>query len=1023
MKLWSLSLVLLAVVAWAEKLPLRTYTASDGLAHNAVNRIVRDSRGYLWFCTSEGLSRFDGYEFHSYRQRDGLPHRDVRDFLETKNGEFWIATSGGLCRYYPKHAGRDRFHAYPIKDDDRASAVNVLLEDRQGRIWCGTDDGLFRAERTRGSGEIAIRRIDLGIPPARWAHRVISSLLEDSRGDIWIGSASGLFRFRGEGQIARFAEDSGLPRGAVTALFSDRQDRIWVGTDDGLFRLAAHPEAGHRVVDAVVRTKDGLGSSAIRSLLQLRDGTICAGTNAGFSAASSAQSFVSYAAAQGLPKSPVTALAEDAAGNLWIGTDGGGVVRLAWKTMLTYTAEDGLAGTKIESIIEGADGHLCVVTRNGTTDLYVNEFGGRAFHAIRVNLPPGTQLLNWGPRSQSVLRDRAGDWWIATAAGILRFSGVRQVADLGSLSPVGYSERDGLPAGAVVALFEDAAGTIWASTTGTSNSLVRWDRTARAFRPHTAASQAPWLVTAGVALFAGDASGGLWTGLLRFGRNQPELARLRGELLQRIGGGTEAPAGGVRAMRVDARNRLWVGTNQSGVMRFDAPGADQPSFLRYSTANGLSSDVVLALAEDRDGNIYIGHGSGVDRLDPATGKVRQYTSADGLAAGEVYAAYCDRQGALWFGTVGGVSRLDPSPEQSHAPPRVVITSLRLAGVLHPASELGETEIAGVRTKPGENDVDVSFSGLAFAPAETLRYQYRLEGADEDWSTPSLQRSVNYANLAPASYRFLVRVVDTEGVASERAASVSFVIPPPFWLRWWFLLLATAAVAGAVYSLHRYRMTRLLELEQVRTRIATDLHDDIGSSLSQIAILSEIATRRVERSETRLAEPLADIAGIAREVVDSMSDIVWATDPERDYLKDLVYRMRRFASDSLSPREIRFRFQCSGEQRDLHLSADVRRQIFLVFKEGVNNLVRHSVASEAHIDFRAEHGWLNLKIADNGKGFDAGAIHDGHGLRSMRERARRVNGILDVQSGAAGTTVDLRVPLAPGKVQPARTPHK
>jgi signal transduction histidine kinase len=255
--------------------------------------------------------------------------------------------------------------------------------------------------------------------------------------------------------------------------------------------------------------------------------------------------------------------------------------------------------------------------------------------------------------------------------------------------------------------------------------------------------------------------------------------------------------------------------------------------------------------------------------------------------------------------------------------------------------------------------------------------------------------VTYANLAPASYRFLVRAIDTDGVASLRPASISFIILPPIWLRWWFLLLAGATIIAAFYSLYRYRIMRLLELEQVRTRIATDLHDDIGSSLSQIAILSEIANRRVERSQSHLAEPLADIAGISRELVDSMSDIVWSTDPERDYLRDLVQRMRRFASDILSPREIRVRFQFTGEGQDLHVSADVRRQIYLVFKEAVHNLVRHSGATEARIDFRAEHGWLNLTIADNGGGFDLVRNHDGHGLRSMRERARQVNGVLEV----------------------------
>jgi signal transduction histidine kinase len=237
------------------------------------------------------------------------------------------------------------------------------------------------------------------------------------------------------------------------------------------------------------------------------------------------------------------------------------------------------------------------------------------------------------------------------------------------------------------------------------------------------------------------------------------------------------------------------------------------------------------------------------------------------------------------------------------------------------------------------------------------------------------------------------------------------------------LLAAAVAAAMIYWLHHYRVMRLLELERVRTRIATDLHDDIGSSLSQIAILSEVANRQVDRTQSQLAEPLADIAGISRELVDSMSDIVWAIDPERDQLGDLVHRMRRFASDVFSPQDIRLVFQSPADEQDLQMGADLRRQIFLIFKESVHNVLRHSGATEVSIDFRVEHGWLNLKVTDNGRGFDFVPDHDGHGLRSMRERAQSVGGGIEVSSSPQGTAVALRVPVGRREAQRARTPHK
>jgi signal transduction histidine kinase len=269
----------------------------------------------------------------------------------------------------------------------------------------------------------------------------------------------------------------------------------------------------------------------------------------------------------------------------------------------------------------------------------------------------------------------------------------------------------------------------------------------------------------------------------------------------------------------------------------------------------------------------------------------------------------------------------------------------------------------------------------------------------------------------------VRALNSEGAVSPRPASIAFVILPPVWLRWWFQLLAVAVAGATIYWLHHYRVTRLLELERVRTRIATDLHDDIGSSLSQIAILSEVANRHVDSAHPNLAEPLTDIAGISRELVDSMSDIVWAIDPERDHLDDLVHRMRRFASDVFSPRDVRLEFQSPAGSQNLQMGADLWRQIFLIFKESVHNVVRHSSATGVSVDFQIEHGWLNLKIEDNGGGFDTVGESDGHGLRSMRERARNMGGDIGIQSGPAGTTVTLRVPVGRRTPQYSRSPHE
>jgi signal transduction histidine kinase len=242
--------------------------------------------------------------------------------------------------------------------------------------------------------------------------------------------------------------------------------------------------------------------------------------------------------------------------------------------------------------------------------------------------------------------------------------------------------------------------------------------------------------------------------------------------------------------------------------------------------------------------------------------------------------------------------------------------------------------------------------------------------------------------------------------------VDFVVLAPVWQRWWFLAILAVLGAVAAYALHRWRLARVVELERVRTRIATDLHDDIGSGLSQIAILTEVVRRKGEAGARAVPEALSEIAGTARELVDSMSDIVWAIDPEHDRIGDLTHRMRRFAEDLCGAAGIALTFRAPDSGKSVVVGALVRRQVYLVLKESLNNAVRHSGCNEALVEFRLEGGDLRLTVADNGRGFDpdAASANGGHGVKSIRERARRLGGSVEWKSLPGGTAVELRAPL-------------
>jgi signal transduction histidine kinase len=305
-------------------------------------------------------------------------------------------------------------------------------------------------------------------------------------------------------------------------------------------------------------------------------------------------------------------------------------------------------------------------------------------------------------------------------------------------------------------------------------------------------------------------------------------------------------------------------------------------------------------------------------------------------------------------------------------------------------------------------LEVEFGGRDFTPGGGLRYQHKLDGTGGEWSSPSESRSVHLASLTPGNYRLLVRAVDVDGQVSAQASFIQFHVVPPVWLRWWFLVFSIAGVAGIAYAAHRYRLAQAVALERLRTRIASDLHDDIGSNLSVIAGLSEVLRQQARRSDPQMTEPLAVIATVSNRSMDAMADIVWAIDPRKDHLRDLAQRMRRWANDALTGRQIELSFNAPSE--DLTLNAEMRREIFLLFKEAVHNVVRHSDCTEASVDLRRERDSLVLEVGDNGNGFTPDQATQGQGLASMQRRAAKLGGVARVQSQGRGTCVLVRVPL-------------
>ena len=975
----------------AQQLSIRHYDVSDGLAHSHVTAMHQDTKGYLWLATWEGLSRFDGYHFTNYGQRDGLGDPIINGIAEDRQGRLWVATNGGgvarliddsLTSSSKQSNPGQKFVSFRVGESVVSNRVNALLFDSQNNLWCATDGGLYRAATTQD----ADIKFEMVVP---YHGETSMAAFADSHGRLWFGIEDELIEIA-EGQTIKYGPNDEVGHHQIKGIIEDSQGRLLVANEFEVYELNGPTDGKSRA--RWHRWPVTLKSDqSVNALLTDSADALWIGTGNGLVKYRGGQQTL-YTSAQGLNDNSISSLLEDRDGNLWIGSNGGGVCKLSNELIVSFTRTEGLPNQNVRKVIEDRQGHIYASVENGGL---VEIVQGKAVPLSESQTPPFSNL------NERIIQDQRGDWWIGTDIGLFRFQGPELQLRRGEK----FTSRDGLTEGSIMGgLYVDQVGRVWASPE--DKGLYYFDKSRKgrvAFERLPTNSVAPFT---GAQRIISDRSGTLWLA------GHELLGRLINGQVVALQPTEGLPETRPRTFFVDSRGWLWIGLRYKGVSLTKDPSARTPQFINYSTASGLASDSVWAIAEDDSARMYFGTGKGLDQLDLATGRIRHFNTDDGLASDIINYCLKDREGNIWLGTTLGISKFNPRAERpTNLPAPIYLSRVQVAGEDLTLPENGTRQLPQLELSAARNNLTIEYVALSFQGENELRYQYKLEGVDKDWSGPTEARSINYAHLAPGSYRFSVRAINQEGIASGDPAFFQFRILPPIWERWWFIALSIAVVALAIYSLYRYRVAQLIKLERVRTRIAADLHDDIGANLSLIAMLSEVARGQLRADDLRLKEWLSTIATTSRDTVDAMSDIVWAVNPKRDQLRDLTRRMRRFADDIFAARNIEFAFHSPESDRDIKLGADLRREVFLIFKETINNVVRHSGCSSAGVKLRVEAGWLVLEVSDNGQGMDVTELNEGTGLVSMSARANRLGGSFKANSmNGSGTIVTLKVPL-------------
>jgi ligand-binding sensor domain-containing protein/signal transduction histidine kinase len=1008
-------MVVLALAAAAtttgERLPVRTLTTADGLPRDQLECVHSDARGFLWFCTAEGLVRFDGQVAVTFGQNQGLNPARIRSVLQASGERYFVGADGALFTFDATTGdGVGTFRSIARDDGRWVGGVNALEESGDHSIWCGTGNGLLRLFYAANRHHLV--EVEIGLPRAVENDLIVHSVREDEAGVLWVGATTGLYARSPEGHVTRLTAANGLPADDILHVTADSVGRLWIATRQGLALLdrEAALRGDTHVVRRVFTERDGLPHRNVRVVYP--DGPVLwVGTIGGVAEAALTPTG-RLRVDRTIPGFTAWDVTADLRGDLWVATETG-ARRITQEGFTIFTADDGLVATAVSSLFETRSGEVCATSLGAAPGLSC--FDGHGFKRVPVGATAAIRDPGWGS-SQLTFQDRRGGWWVPTGDGLLRFAPA-PLSALASARPLStYTRRAGLSSNSVIRLFEDSRSGIWVATYAEgANGLARIDIVTGAVRVFGPQDGFPTDRSFALAL-AEDRSGAVWIGfddghLLRYRRRFEEIP-----LRHRRAGERPPSYDKVSAILVDRAGRLWIASTDQGLGRVDQPHADAPTITWYGTAQGMSSNTASALVEDMSGDLFVGTGRGVDRFDPNTGRFTHYTADEGVPRGEIHGALRDRKGRVWLATTAGVALFHSRAGRPPLRPTTLITAIRVAGMPRPIRAVGAPRVDAFTVQPGERRVEIDFVTPGARGADGLRYQHRLEGVDEEWTTTDA-RTVALAGAAPGRYRFLVRSVLANGVETTPAA-VEFIVLAPVWRRGWFIGLVIVGISALAFAFHRTRVRHAIAVERVRSQIAADLHDGVGASLSRIAILSDVVKQQAEGLLPDAMPALAAIGDNARAVIDDMSDAVWFIDPRLDDLQQLVVRVRTLASELFDGQRIACSVEGPADASRIVLTSEQRRHVYLILKESLTNALRHAKARHVAVRIDVSHGTLHLDVSDDGVGMneqnggDAPFARGGRGLQNLRDRAALLGGTVRIEPPAdgQGTSVMLELPL-------------
>jgi signal transduction histidine kinase/ligand-binding sensor domain-containing protein len=975
---------------------IQVWTAEDGLPENRVVGVEQTPDGYLWVLTRGGLVRFDGVRFQPFEEassagfttstmwklyldrenrlwiakehgalvcitgtnvfalsaKDGLPKFGGQcSMAEDNEGNLWIAYNFGTVVRFKE----GRVEDFTSKDGLPAGRDCLFASDRDGQLWFAQNGhvGLYRNGKFVTLLNLVSHLIQ--IAPAR-------------SGGIWICAGQRVLKFNESGETVTLAE---LPKTRATAeptaLLEDSEGAVWVGTPDGLLRCDSN---------SVDRVKTSF--PIISSLAEDREGDLWVGTQGGGLDRVQIRVVSLIGEAAGLPFEGVRSACQDASGAIWAVGENGVLARLQGGQWITIPFEKNLSNAHATCVTADVSGAVWVGTDLGTLYQWTNG----QFQEFNLGNDVGSRGL------RSLFVTTSGDLWVAadafnTNSDLYRIHGgtIREFE-----LPPGYRF--------VRAITEDAAGNIWV---GASDGM---------------------------------------------------LVRMTGDTL--VDETARYPMYSIRCLYGTPDGSLWIGYAGFGVGRLD-----NGKMNRFDASKGLPNDYVSQIVTDGKGGMWFAGNGGIFQVpeldfdDVEAGRATQlqpviYGRSQGLPDLQASFDFCpsavgDGNGRLYFSMLTGLAELRTDRTRlNRLPPNVIIERVMaenqtFAAYQTTASQTGiptplELDTSGkekeISLPPGLQHIKIQFTALSFVAPENVRFRYQLTGIDRNWVDAGTQRIAQYTRLPPGNYHFKVIACNNDGIWNNTGATVGITLEPYIWETLWFKILTGTGIVGAFcgslvlvlrrrHQLQIQHLEKQQALERERARIARDLHDDLGIGLTEIGLLGDLASAPATSGDGETSRGyLHEITGRARELVVMLDEIVWAINPAHDTSQSLSDYFLKFAQTLLHRASIRCRLDVAEPFQNCSLNAEERHQLFLAFKEALNNVIRHSGATEVQISLGFVADELIIRVEDNGHGLATAAVQgSSDGLIGMQDRLRHLGGRCEITGGAnGGTCVKLVIPV-------------